>query len=282
MNFTFSEALEKAEDGRLWRQQHRQAAQEGILDSVFSRSAKTYYLTTHPSEPDNRYSESVPTLEEVQDRGRFSGMLSEDEAILAGIKSYNDKVDVSTKTIYTSAKRLKTIGSEKLTLFSFQASGFKASPQEGYSNIGITHYYGPAKTVRNITTISTMTVAEAAKRLGYRFDAKKDESFERHAAFVCAVTLLKKEMKQLDIRIHIDVPKVDVQDWVDQEEDAIWLAQATFRPIGGDEETAIANMNRFMEVVGSVNEKFQAQYGRKYRIISDGDKWDVCAVLEAR
>ena len=280
MKFTFSEALEKVESGMTQRQQHRQAAQEGILDSVFGRSAKTYYRTTHPSEPGSRYSESVPTLEEVQNIGRLSGMLSEDEAILAGIKSYNDKVDVSTKTIYTSAKRLKTVGSEKLTLFSFQASGFKASPQEGYSNIGITHYTGSAKTVRNITTISTMTVAEAAKRLGYRFDAKNDETFERHAAFVCAVTLLKKELKPLGIRV--DVPKSDVQDWVDQEEDSIWLAKASFRPIGGDEETAITNINRFIGVVGSVNEKFQAQYGRKYRIVSDGDKWDVCAVLETK
>lgn len=280
MNFTFSEVLEKVESGMAWKQQHRQAAQEGILDSIFSRSPKTYYRTTHPSVPGAKYTESVPTLEDIQKVSTISGMSTEDEAILAGIKNYNDKVDVSMKTIYTSTKRLRTIGSEKLTLFSFQASGFKASPQEGYSNIGITHYYGPTKTVRNITTISTMTVAEAAKRIGYRFDAKKDETFERHAAFVYAIALLKKELKPLGIRV--DAPKSDVQDWMDQEDDSIWLAQATFRPIGRDEETAIANMNRFIGVVGSVNEKFQALYGRKYRIVSDGDKWDVCAVLEAK
>ena len=278
MKLTFSEALEKAEDGRLQKQQHRQAAQEGILDSVFNRSVKTYYLTTYPTAPGDKATSSVPDLEDFQD-GRSNTVpfcyLTEDEALLHGIVLVNDKVDAATKTIYTTAKRLKRIGYERITIYSIQASGFKQCRGDSF-------YSGSPKSVQSVTTISTMTVVDAAKRLGYRFDAKKDESFERHTAFVCAVTLLKKEMKQLGIRTRIDVPKVDVQDWVDQEEDEIWLAEATFRPIGGDEETAIANINRFMGVVGSVNEKFQAQYGRKYRIVGDGDKWDVCAVLEAR
>ena len=276
MKFTFSEALEKVESGMTQRQQHRQAAQEGILDSVFGRSAKTYYRTTYPIAPEDRATSSVPDLEDFQDR-RSNNVpfcyLTEDEAILHGIVLVNDKVDTATKTIYTTAKRLKRIGSEKITLYSIQASGFKQCRGDSF-------YSGSSKSVQSVTTISTMTVAEAAKRLGYRFDATKDESFERHAAFVCAATLLKKELKPLGIRV--DVPKSDVQDWMDQEEDSIWLTEANFRPIGGDEETAIANMNRFIGVVGSVNEKFQAQYGRKYRIVSDGDKWDVCAVLEAR
>jgi len=278
MKLTFSEALEKADEGRLWRQQYRQAAQEGILDSVFGRSAKTYYRTTYPIAPGDKAMTSVPSLEELQNSRSNTVPFcyaTEDEALLHGIVLVNDKVDAAAKVIYTTAKRLRRIGSERITLYSIQASGFKQCRGDSF-------YSGSPKSVQSVTTISTMTVAEAAKRLGYRFEAKNDDSFERHTAFICAVTLLKKEMKQLGINIRIDVPKADVQDWMDQEEDEIWLAQATFRPIGGDEETAIANINRFMGVVGSVNEKFQAQYGRKYRIVGDSDKWEVCAVLEAR